>query len=269
MAKQKYYAVKVGLTPGVYLTWDECKAQVDGFPGAVHKSFPTMEEAAAYAGVENVGQESARQENAGAENVGAEKHSAQDDNNSEETGTELKSSVPNYQTGNPAEKDGMDVERTTYVEYKIPQKPDLPPLEEGTAVAYVDGSYNVATKEYSCGVVFMVGTEEIHIARRGESKELASMRNVAGEILGAELAMRKAMELRLKKISIYHDYEGIAAWCLGRWKTNREGTKAYKEYFDSIKDRMVIEFVKVKGHSGDKYNDKADELAKGMIFPQI
>lgn len=243
MAKQKYYAVKVGLTPGVYLTWDECKAQVDGFPGAVHKSFPTMEEAAAYAGVEN-----ARPENAGAE---------------------LKSLVPNYQTGKPAEKDGMDVERTTYVEYKIPQKPDLLPLEEGTAVAYVDGSYNVATKEYSCGVVFMVGTEEIHIARRGESRELASMRNVAGEILGAEMAMRKAMELRLKKVSIYHDYEGIAAWCLGRWKTNREGTKAYKEYFDSIKDRMVIEFVKVKGHSGDKYNDKADELAKGMIFPQI
>ena len=70
----------------------------------------------------------------------------------------------------------------------------------------------------------------------------------------------------IQKLSIYHDYEGIASWCLGKWKTNREGTKAYKAYFDSICDRMEIEFVKVKGHSGDKYNDRADELAKSVIF---
>lgn len=26
--KMKYYAVKKGKIPGIYLTWDECKAQV-------------------------------------------------------------------------------------------------------------------------------------------------------------------------------------------------------------------------------------------------
>ena len=35
----KYYAVKVGKTPGIYQTWDECKANVDGFSGALYKSF--------------------------------------------------------------------------------------------------------------------------------------------------------------------------------------------------------------------------------------
>lgn len=44
MAK-KYYAVKKGNKPGVYKTWSECKAQVDGYSGAVYKSFPSMEEA--------------------------------------------------------------------------------------------------------------------------------------------------------------------------------------------------------------------------------
>lgn len=44
MAK-KYYAVRVGKAPGIYLTWDACKAVVDGYPGARYKSFPTMEEA--------------------------------------------------------------------------------------------------------------------------------------------------------------------------------------------------------------------------------
>lgn len=41
----KYYAVKVGRKPGIYNTWAECKAQVDGFSGAVYKSFLTYEEA--------------------------------------------------------------------------------------------------------------------------------------------------------------------------------------------------------------------------------
>ena len=45
MAKNKYYAVRVGKTPGVYLTWEECRRQVSGYPGAVYKSFPTRQEA--------------------------------------------------------------------------------------------------------------------------------------------------------------------------------------------------------------------------------
>ncbi len=49
-------------------------------------------------------------------------------------------------------------------------------------------------------------------------------------------------------------------------KTNKEGTKAYKAYFDSLKDKLIIHFQKVKGHSGDEYNDLADELAKALFF---
>ena len=45
----KYYAVKKGRKPGVYQSWAECKAMVDGFPGAVYKSFKTREEAVAFA----------------------------------------------------------------------------------------------------------------------------------------------------------------------------------------------------------------------------
>lgn len=41
----KYYAVKKGKVPGIYLNWNDCKAMVDGYPGAVYKSFKTIEEA--------------------------------------------------------------------------------------------------------------------------------------------------------------------------------------------------------------------------------
>ena len=40
-AKQKFYTVWVGRKPGVYATWAECKAQVEGEKGAKYKSYPT------------------------------------------------------------------------------------------------------------------------------------------------------------------------------------------------------------------------------------
>lgn len=48
MAKKKYYAVQVGRIPGIYGTWDECKAQTEGVSGAKYKSFPSLEEAERY-----------------------------------------------------------------------------------------------------------------------------------------------------------------------------------------------------------------------------
>lgn len=39
----KIYAVHVGSIPGVYDTWDECREQVIGYPGAVYQSFNTLE----------------------------------------------------------------------------------------------------------------------------------------------------------------------------------------------------------------------------------
>ena len=43
----KYYAVWVGKKPGIYETWDECKAQVDKFPNARYKKLEaTTKEAA-------------------------------------------------------------------------------------------------------------------------------------------------------------------------------------------------------------------------------
>lgn len=53
MAKVKFYAVRNGVKPGIYNTWDECKAQVSGYSGAEYKSFATLEEAQAYVGLGN------------------------------------------------------------------------------------------------------------------------------------------------------------------------------------------------------------------------
>ncbi len=45
MAQKKYYVVWQGVKPGVYDSWDRCKAQVAGYEHALYKSFSTRAEA--------------------------------------------------------------------------------------------------------------------------------------------------------------------------------------------------------------------------------
>ena len=45
MAGKKYYVVKKGKIPGIYLSWEDCKKNVDGYSGAVYKGFATLAEA--------------------------------------------------------------------------------------------------------------------------------------------------------------------------------------------------------------------------------
>lgn len=45
MAKKNFYVVWKGVRPGVYDQWDEAKAQVEGFEGAMYKSFPNIDDA--------------------------------------------------------------------------------------------------------------------------------------------------------------------------------------------------------------------------------
>jgi len=50
----KYYAVRAGKEPGVYLTWKECQDQITGFKGAQFKSFTSRKDAEDFAAGKNV-----------------------------------------------------------------------------------------------------------------------------------------------------------------------------------------------------------------------
>lgn len=132
--------------------------------------------------------------------------------------------------------------------------------------AFVDGSFNPETGIYGCGVIF--------VDQRGNrsvfslcGSQFAKMRNVAGEIMGAEAAVDEAIRLGMKKLTIFHDYEGIAYWATGRWKCNNPRTIAYakkmKELYHSGKLRVF--FQHVKAHAGILENEEADRLAKEAV----
>lgn len=45
MAKKKFYVVWKGKQPGIYHSWKDCKAMIDGYKNAQYKSFPDFESA--------------------------------------------------------------------------------------------------------------------------------------------------------------------------------------------------------------------------------
>ena len=137
--------------------------------------------------------------------------------------------------------------------------------KQSEAFAYVDGSYDDTTKSYSYGMVMMHGEDELHFFKKFEKDDMSEMRNVAGEIEGSMAAMKYCIENGIKSISIFYDYEGIQKWCNGDWKAKKEGTKRYVEFYKDASKLVDVDFIKVKGHSGDKYNDLADELAKKAL----
>ena len=209
MAKNNYYAVRIGKTPGIYKTWEDCKAQVIGYKGAIYKGFVEKQDAEDFL----------------RGGLSAPNTDAASDNNE-----------------NP-QVESSDSEIT----------------------AYVDGSFSDG-KTFGCGCIILKDGEIIaEISKAYEDEELATMRNVAGEIKASELAMQYALDNGYTSLSIYHDYQGIASWCLGEWKTNKAGTVAYKQFYDGIKDKIRVNFIKVKGHSGNEYNEIADKLAKKAL----
>ena len=132
-------------------------------------------------------------------------------------------------------------------------------MMKNKAVAYVDGSYNKKEDLCGWGVVFLYEDEAPEYFS-GSCRGIHW--NVTGEINAAVYAVEKALEYGCSAIEIHYDYIGIERWVTGAWKAKKEETQEYRDKMRGFFGMIDIGFVHVKGHSGDEYNDKADELAK-------
>lgn len=199
MAKKKYYAVKKGKSTGIFQTWEECKASVDGYPGAEYRGFATKGEAQTYLGCADC-------------------------------------------------EDGIRF---------------LP----GQVVAYVDGSFDAKIGKYAFGCVIL--TPEGEIIRRfgnGDNPQSMALRNVTGEMLGAMYAVKWCHKYGYSAIKICYDYMGIEMWATGGWKAKNELTRKYATFMREYGRKLHISFCKIAAHTGDKYNEEADQLAKtGLV----
>ncbi|MCR5625522.1 MAG: ribonuclease H family protein [Lachnospiraceae bacterium] len=256
--KKYYYAVKAGRKVGIFDTWDECKRQVIGFKGSAYKKFETLEEAINFAGIQTSPETTGYSGNP---------------SSPETSGTSASTVSPKISKMSGIQKltptSGTTANSTLPKTPVNPENVLTPATSESIAtqtdydlIAYVDGSFNASEQIIGSGGIMFYKNEEITFSETSKDPDLISMRNVSGEILASEYVMKYALEHNLKTIKIVYDYAGIEKWCTGEWKTNKPGTIKYKEIYESISDKVHVTFEKVKGHSGDKYNDVADNLAK-------
>ena len=131
------------------------------------------------------------------------------------------------------------------------------------ATAYVDGSFNQNTNTYGYGLVMMVGLDTYEYYGANNNSDVAKIRNVAGELLGAMTSVQKAKSFGCSSLIICYDYEGIEKWVTGAWKANNEFTQKYRAFMQGC--GLKIRFKKVKAHSGECFNEQADRLAKKAV----
>ena len=228
MAK-KYYAVRVGHNPGIYVNWSDCEVQVKGFPGAQYKSFPTEAEAKAYMDTVSIGNSSiAKQRGAKKTSVGNSK-------------------------------------RMSIGEYLKTQTDDICQIVEYDPCevrAFIDGSFDKRKGVVGSGGVILLGTEEVEFSLSSIDPNHVAYWNVSGELLAALHVVDYALDHGYTSCSLYYDYMGIEMWATGRWNTNNPLTTHYAKRMKEARKQLRIDFHKVKAHSGIAYNDRADALAK-------
>lgn len=148
--------------------------------------------------------------------------------------------------------------------------PKTEPNGENTIHLYTDGSYNPETQIAGYAGVFVFQNEIVHTIN-GSIYDINGSRNVAGEIKAVEESLKELLTGAIlfdeeTNLIIHHDYLGVGNWITNKWRTNTIETVTYKETVSNIIDELPsslnISFEHVKGHSGNKFNDKADELAK-------
>ncbi len=203
MAGKKVYAVKKGKITGVFKSWDECRASVDGYPGAEYKGFPTEKEAREY--LSGIKEEVA-------------------DAFSEEKG------------------------------------------EPGQLIAYVDGSFDAEIGKYAFGCVMIRPDGEIvRESGNGNNPESVALRNVTGEMLGAMFAVKWCDKNGYSAVRICYDYMGIEMWATGQWRAKNDLTRKYARFMQEHGRRLRITFQKIAAHTGNRYNEEADRLARKAL----
>lgn len=202
MGAGKYYAVRKGRTRGLFATWEECRASVEGYSDAEYKSFRERREAEGY--LEDIPSDA----NSGDASAGA---------GASERPAQAGDADPDFraygaaQSERPAQVGGADPDFRAYR-----AAPEECPGQD-TLLAYVDGSYDDSLKKYAFGCVFILPDGRICTEfGNGEKEQALKHRNVSGEMLGAMYAVKTAMASGFRQVELRYDYEGIEKWVTGK-----------------------------------------------------
>lgn len=140
-------------------------------------------------------------------------------------------------------------------------------VPENMVIAYVDGSFEKSIGRYAFGCVLLTPDgQEIRESGSGSDPAGVAIRNVAGEMLGAMNAVKWAQENGYPAVEIRYDYEGVEKWVTGVWRAKAPLTSKYAVHMQEAGKKIQISFCKVAAHTGNHYNEEADQLAKSALL---
>ena len=126
------------------------------------------------------------------------------------------------------------------------------PLSTGIHV-WVDGSCRRNSNgrlHFGWAYVILDGQRELHRASGHDvPAEARRHHNVAGEIQAVLQALEWCRERGITAATIHFDYQGLASWVEGTWKTRTPFTRAYAERVRAL--GMLLTWHKVQAHSGN------------------
>ena len=124
---------------------------------------------------------------------------------------------------------------------------------------YVDGSEMNSSVGYGA-VVLRDGdvVEELH--GTVPDSLVQGTRQIAGELFAVIKAIEWCQENSVSEVTLCYDYTGIERWVSGDWKAKHPLTQNYASLIRN--SGIKVKWRKIDSHTGDIWNDRADELAK-------
>ncbi|RMH05629.1 MAG: hypothetical protein D6704_09105 [Nitrospirae bacterium] len=144
---------------------------------------------------------------------------------------------------------------------------DNPELQTATSPAveiWVDGAclqHAQGGMRFGWAYLIVQNGKEVHRASGHDVPSGARIhRNVAGEITAVLKALAWCHQHGITSATVYHDYQGLAAWAQGSWKAKTPFTQAYVQAVR--KSGIQLSWRKIQAHTGIKYNEIVDDLAR-------
>lgn len=256
MPKSKWYAVAKGRSPGIYQTWDDCKAQTAGFSGAIFKSFKTRNEALAFI---NSNSTSATATAAPSRNNTAGKKRARDFNDLNHTSQKKKS---NY---HPFKRDAqfcIDI----YFDGGSRGNPGV--AGSGAEVIAVNNTARHPTTTKYLIREFCGNKETNNYAEyTGLIAGLKQAKKVIHETFGEILipSMKSLVNVPAVKLQVYGDSNLVIQQLKGNWKVKNESLKPLyhqcQRLIAEIKNNIASSSEVSFDHVYREQNKVADELA--------
>jgi ribonuclease HI len=124
---------------------------------------------------------------------------------------------------------------------------------------YVDGSYINGATGFGA-VILNDGAVVAELCGAVAADDVNGTRQVAGELRAVEEGLRWCRQHQVTDVEIFYDYYGVEKWATGAWKTNQPLTRSYAL---AVRESGVrTRWRKVAAHTGNRWNERADQLAK-------